>query len=273
MVRTRSVARREHARDAADNRAQDGDFPQVNLQDPIPSTSNTTEVKDSEVIQHPILSRTAMPASSIKSEQPPPAPPASHKGERRSLKSIKGSTPSMRKKRQQLILEAETKKAQVRMELIDKKLDADLASLDEEYSSHDGSESRSRVEKWMDRSYLELNKGLPAPEDGHFTGEQCLQAGPPAASLNPPAPRAQAPHVAPPAPNPDGPPAPAPAPAATASTEGTVQVLPRRCFHQSRAGRAPTQPHEHAPGAPRVLRRPYGMAAVQKRVRRVYGTV
>lgn len=205
MVNTRSSVQRERVRHEADNRTPDGDLPHERLQDPTSSAMTTTEAKNSDVSKHPILSRTAMQASSIKSEQPPPPPPASHINDRRSLQSKKGSTSSLRAKRQQLILEAEKKKAKIRMELINKKLDVDLASLDEEYSSHDGNESRSRIEEWMERSYQELNKGLPAPENGIHTGEQCQQIGTLEA---PPKPLALT-----------------PAPAAAASTDGTVQML------------------------------------------------
>ncbi|XP_063532878.1 uncharacterized protein LOC134743988 [Cydia strobilella] len=87
-----------------------------------------------------------------------------------------------------LELEAAEAKARIQMELIDKKLAADLAQLDEEneeYSSQsEASEihTSKEVEKWLERSHLEL-KEQPVPPTENTLDKLC----PPPAPLAAPA--------------------------------------------------------------------------------------
>ncbi|KAL4719635.1 hypothetical protein ACJJTC_002780 [Scirpophaga incertulas] len=104
---------------------------------------------------------TQTPASSVKMESHPPPKVSSAAASSRSRKS----TTSLEARRKKLMLKAERKKAEIRVQLIDKDLEADLANL-EEYSSHDGgSSARHDVESWIYKSQMELDK-LVVPEYG-----------------------------------------------------------------------------------------------------------
>ncbi|KAL4717827.1 hypothetical protein ACJJTC_000976 [Scirpophaga incertulas] len=109
---------------------------------------------------------TQTPASSVKMESHPPPKVSSAAASSRSRKS----TTSLEARRKKLMLEAERKKAEIRVQLIDKELEADLANL-EEYSSHDGrSSARRDVESWIDKSQMELDR-LVVPEYGPKTDD------------------------------------------------------------------------------------------------------
>ncbi|CAH2076364.1 unnamed protein product, partial [Iphiclides podalirius] len=86
-----------------------------------------------------------------------------------SEKSRRSSSSSIRAQRHKLELEAAEAKARIQMELIDKKLAADLNNL--EYSSR--SHTNEEVERWLERSQ-QLEQ--PAPEDGLTTGGLCPPA-------------------------------------------------------------------------------------------------
>lgn len=93
----------------------------------------------------------------------------------KSLKTRKSSSSSSAKlaQKKKLELEAAKEKARIQMELIDKKLAADLAAVEEQYSPH-ASESDSQgdgksIEQWLERSQLELEK-QKANDHGTLTG-------------------------------------------------------------------------------------------------------
>ncbi|XP_049886494.1 uncharacterized protein LOC126380970 [Pectinophora gossypiella] len=98
----------------------------------------------------------------------------------RSRKSSAAS--SLAAKRKRLELEAAEAKARLQMNIIDKRLEADLADLQEEYSPPSESSilstKRHDVEKWMDRSQADLkaqltpenNNGLLHPPVEEFAG-------------------------------------------------------------------------------------------------------
>jgi hypothetical protein len=79
-------------------------------------------------------------------------------------KKSKSSSVEARKK--QLILEAEKEKAKIRLELIEKTLEADLAALDDVASSAHSQKSHHSVdvEKWIDHS-CQVSKQLPSVQD------------------------------------------------------------------------------------------------------------
>ncbi|CAH2040651.1 unnamed protein product, partial [Iphiclides podalirius] len=89
-----------------------------------------------------------------------------------SEKSRRSSSSSIRAQRHKLELEAAKEKARIQMELIDKKLAADLNNL--EYSSRSSrSHTNEEVERWLERSQ-QLEQ--PAPEDALTTGGLCPPA-------------------------------------------------------------------------------------------------
>ncbi|KAF9802734.1 hypothetical protein SFRURICE_003476, partial [Spodoptera frugiperda] len=83
----------------------------------------------------------------------------------------KSTSSSVLARRKRLELEAAEAKAKIQMEIIDKKLAADLAELEnEEYSSQsEGKEEEDHtqvaVEKWLDRSHRELEAEAAQPQD------------------------------------------------------------------------------------------------------------
>ncbi|XP_073949058.1 uncharacterized protein [Choristoneura fumiferana] len=95
-------------------------------------------------------------------------------------KSRRSSTTSTEARRIRLLFEAEQQKAAIKMQLIDKRLAADLADLeDERYSSHESIEvTRRNVEQWMEenakghvteppQSHLEPPQPQPQPAPGY----------------------------------------------------------------------------------------------------------
>ncbi|XP_045774254.1 uncharacterized protein LOC123873452 [Maniola jurtina] len=93
----------------------------------------------------------------------------------------RSSSASIIARKRHLELAAAEEKARIQMQLIDKKLEADMAALDEEYSSHaEENEVRSTnsdVEKWLERSHDE-RLAQPVRQDVSDLGELC----PPAAA-------------------------------------------------------------------------------------------
>ncbi|XP_061729022.1 uncharacterized protein LOC133533949 [Cydia pomonella] len=92
----------------------------------------------------------------------------------RSLSQSKSrsSVLSIEARKKRLLLEAEKQKAEIRMQLIDKELEADLADLEEEeeeeevYSSHDKEDRTQNIENWMEKSQQELDKlHIPAENE------------------------------------------------------------------------------------------------------------
>ncbi|XP_063548089.1 uncharacterized protein LOC134755462 [Cydia strobilella] len=91
-------------------------------------------------------------------------------------KTKKSSVSSVEARRKKLELEAAEQKARIRMELIDKRLEAEIAELNNDYSPHSSEAAsivskRSEVAKWVERSQQELesrpvterNEGLEGP--------------------------------------------------------------------------------------------------------------
>lgn len=94
---------------------------------------------------------------------------------RRDVKNSQVSTSSSAKaRRKRLQLEAAEQKARIQMELIDKRLEADLADLEDEYSPLEGDReserTRTEVEKWLEKSQHEMETAQPAPADGPTSG-------------------------------------------------------------------------------------------------------
>ncbi|KAL0879437.1 hypothetical protein ABMA27_003188 [Loxostege sticticalis] len=106
-------------------------------------------------------------------------PPHDAPRDRKSRASISSSAKAKRKR---LELEAAQEKARIQMELIDKRLEADLADLDDEYSPPGGSresiQTRTDVEKWLEHSQHEMDKEPLAPQNGNTQGELIPQNGP-----------------------------------------------------------------------------------------------
>ncbi|KAG7297107.1 hypothetical protein JYU34_020055 [Plutella xylostella] len=80
----------------------------------------------------------------------------------RKSKSNRSSSSAALAQKKKLELEAATAKARIQMELIDAKLEADLAAVEEKYSSlssrsTNGSDGKD-IEKWLDQSQRELEK-------------------------------------------------------------------------------------------------------------------
>jgi hypothetical protein len=78
----------------------------------------------------------------------------------------KSKSSSVEVRKRQLILEAEKEKAKIRLELIEKTLEADLAALDDVTSSVHNQKSHHSVdvEKWIDHN-CQVSKELPSVQD------------------------------------------------------------------------------------------------------------
>lgn len=150
MVNTRSTTRR-----AKDNACEENATCEITA-----GPSNSVKTEPSRLHKVPPTATCASqpgPSSSMKLEScPPPKVPS-----KAASICSKRSCASFEARRKSLLLEAEKRKAEIKMQLIDKQLEADLANLEEElYSPSDGSETDARreVENWMERSQLELDK-------------------------------------------------------------------------------------------------------------------
>lgn len=144
MVRTRSAARSERERGVKQDGAEQFTPKTDNF-----ATSAAIESTSKTVSEEKTC--TNVPANSVKSEIPPPALPAS------SVKSGKSSVTSYEARRRRLEMQAAKEKAKIRMELIDKQLELDIAELDdEEYSPQDEKTNERNVEQWLESSYKAL---------------------------------------------------------------------------------------------------------------------
>lgn len=92
------------------------------------------------------------------------------------------ATSSAKARRKRLELAAQEEKARIRMELIDKKLEVDLADLDDEYSPQENDResvhTRTDVEKWLEHSQHEMDKERQAPQNGKPPGDPSPPNGP-----------------------------------------------------------------------------------------------
>lgn len=149
----------------------------------------------------------------------PLPPPASTMGST----SKKSAASSVQARKKLLELEAAREKARIQMDLIDKKLEADLAVLDEEnYSPHEERSTTrdSAIERWMEQSQQEQQKPQLAPEYGTSKGKLCQLPAAAAAAV------VATTTAAPVAAHPPGDPTAGPATAtAPSGTDGTIQML------------------------------------------------
>lgn len=180
MVHTRNMLRRER---------EQGNFLERNPmeeQGNLEQTQSAPEQKE-EAIAHSGSKATlvqtpykSIPESSASvstklqnSVPPPPPPPISIKTRSVSRKSVSSSS-SVRARKAELILRAEKMKAEIKMKLIDKQLEADLADLeDKEYSPHDEDNLNRSIEKWVDDSCHELRKMSTENVFGISASEYC----------------------------------------------------------------------------------------------------
>ncbi|XP_063538669.1 uncharacterized protein LOC134747922 [Cydia strobilella] len=150
-VKTRGALEREKLKHATDTQSE------VHSHKSCPRNSKEDEIMDhASQFNAKALSLQVKPTAkegSIKTE--------TEHGYHRSNSSNKTSTSSLQAKRKQLELEAAEAKARIEKELIDKKLDAALAKLDEEYSQKSRcsgeqrsilSETSQKVEQWLEKS-------------------------------------------------------------------------------------------------------------------------
>lgn len=164
MVNTRSSTRKQEERQKAVEADQDVATPK---QEPFcpPLQPGEVKVKSKEQTMDQFdKTITVDVGSACKKKEDSKSVKSSRKSQ--VLGSASSSHLARKKK---LELEAAEAKARIQMELIDKKLAADLAQLDEElYSSRsDVSENHTNkeVEKWLERSQLELDAQLVPPTE------------------------------------------------------------------------------------------------------------
>ncbi|XP_047998807.1 uncharacterized protein LOC125236151 [Leguminivora glycinivorella] len=149
MVKTRAALEREKQKHAMDTQSE------VQSHKSCPKNSKEEVMDHASLFNAKALSLQdpAYKEGSIKTE--------TEQGHHRSNTSNKTSTSSLQAKRRQLELEAAEAKARIEKELIDKKLDAALAKLDEEYSQKSRcsgerrsilSETSKKVEEWLEKS-------------------------------------------------------------------------------------------------------------------------
>lgn len=154
MVNTRSTVKKEQ------------DKKKASEADPAkPSSSDTRNVEPNVQPDKTLV----LEAGSVKCKMPLTKLPTSRKS-----MSKKSSTSSLAARRKKLELEAAEAKARIEMQLIDKRLEADLAELNEEYSPPSVTDNQSEVAKWVERSRIEL-------ESQHVTND-----GEPTDLLRPP---------------------------------------------------------------------------------------
>ncbi|XP_063368187.1 uncharacterized protein LOC134656557 [Cydia amplana] len=147
MVKTRGALEREKLKHTTDAQSEV----------PCPKNSKEEEFMDrASQFNAKALSLQIQPSAkegSIKTE--------TEHGYHRSNTSNKTSMSSLQAKKKQLELDAAEAKARIEKELIDKKLDAELAKLDEEYSQKSRcsgeqrsilSETSQKVEQWLEKS-------------------------------------------------------------------------------------------------------------------------
>ncbi|XP_063368821.1 uncharacterized protein LOC134657197 [Cydia amplana] len=173
MVNTRSTTRREQER-------KEEELKQASIQQP------QTPVKDEEPkkpIDKTIILETGSQIKSEHSVQRNNAKPPSHRSHKTSYQgSKKSASSSIVAQKKKLELEAAEAKARIQMDLIDKKLQVDLANLDEyspseksEPSEQDHQSVKSDVARWVERSQLEL-ESQHVLEPGNNPGALCSSA-------------------------------------------------------------------------------------------------
>ncbi|CAG9137857.1 unnamed protein product [Plutella xylostella] len=192
MVNTRSAVKRELVKKGCEPTGSQS------LRRHAESEPPKIEEIEPQMEQKMMLSRTFAVEGSTRSA-PNGRVTAAAAGSKTVAKSTSSSSIARRKR---LELQAAEEKAKIQMELIDKRLQADIADLeDEENYSPQPSEGKSNeeIEKWLDRSHQQQAQtaltAQPAHDDGLYSG------------------------------GPRPPPAPAAAHADAAGSEGTVQML------------------------------------------------
>lgn len=153
---------------------QDRQIQQPGPSQPTDGITQNNENKDKTQI---IIPAFEISGGSVRTEHRQPRTPASLTGAK-----SKSSSSSVLARRKQLELEAAQEKARIQMALIDKKLEADLANLEEEqeeYSPHEDAHTdrHSDVEKWLEQSQRELESAVQqAPDHGNQPGLLCPPA-------------------------------------------------------------------------------------------------
>lgn len=159
MVSTRSAAKRERS----EMESKDVQ-PQLLQGSSEPTYGNKPQDKICPTV-------TIAGSSAVKMEDQPP-----RHASVKSSRCKRSTSSSVLARRKQLELEAAREKARIQMELIDKKLEVDLAELeDEKYSSHQEERTCTdvEVEKWLERSEQELEQAQTAPDLGMTSGCPC----------------------------------------------------------------------------------------------------
>ncbi|XP_048003909.1 uncharacterized protein LOC125240106 [Leguminivora glycinivorella] len=174
MVNTRSTTRRERER-------KEEELKQATVQQP------QTPVKDEDskkLVDKTIILETGSQIKPEHSGQTKDAKPLSHCSRKTSYHgSKKSSSSSIVAQRKKLELEAAEAKARIQMDLIEKKLQVDLANLEEEYSpseesvpsEQDHQSVKSDVARWVERSQLEL-ESQHVPKTGNNPDALCSSA-------------------------------------------------------------------------------------------------
>ncbi|XP_047996369.1 uncharacterized protein LOC125234202 [Leguminivora glycinivorella] len=174
MVNTRSTTRRERER-------KEEELKQATVQQP---QTPVKEEDSKKLVDKTIILETGSQIKPEHSGQTKDAKPLSHCSRKTSYHgSKKSSSSSIVAQRKKLELEAAEAKARIQMDLIEKKLQVDLANLEEEYSpseesvpsEQDQQSVKSDVARWVERSQLEL-ESQHVPKTGNNPDALCSSA-------------------------------------------------------------------------------------------------